>query len=221
MQKHEVRGWIEETGVIAAVRARTKEDALFAAETLVPSGVPVIEIGLTVPQAMAVIALLAKRIPGIVVGAGDVNDAQTAQQCLDAGAQFLTSDGFDPAVSQVAARGNVVVLPGALSPTEVLGAWETNSDFVKLFPCVQMGGSAYIKYLRSMFPHIPLLAAGGVNQRNASELILAGAVAVGIGRELVPQDAVRLRQAARISELARRFLDFVKSGRAHLAAHVG
>jgi len=220
MQKHEVRGWIEETGVIAAVRVRTKEDALFAAETLVQGGIPVIEIGLTVPQATTVITLLAKRVPGIVLGAGDVNDADLARQCLDAGAQFLSSDGFDPAVSEVGAKQNVVVLPGALTPTEVLSAWETNSDFVKLFPCVQMGGSAYIKYLSSMFPHIPLIAAGGVNQQNASELILAGAIAVGVGSELIPKEAVRLRQAARIAELARRFLDFVKSGRAHLAAHV-
>ena len=218
MQKHEVRGWIEETGVIAAVRARTKEDAVFAAETLVNSGIPVIEIGLTIPQATTVINLLAKRIPGIVVGAGDVNDAETARQCLDAGAQFLTSEGFDSAVSEIAAKENVVLLPGAMTPTEVLNAWETNADFVKLFPCVQIGGSAYIKYLRSMFPHIPLIAAGGVTQQNASELILAGAIAVGVGRELIPSEAVRLRQFGRIAELARRFLDFVKSGRAHLAA---
>jgi 2-dehydro-3-deoxyphosphogluconate aldolase/(4S)-4-hydroxy-2-oxoglutarate aldolase len=219
MQKHEVRGWIEETGIIASLRVRTKEDALFAAEVLAYSGIAVVEIPLTVPQATAVISQLAKRIPGIVVGAGDVTDAEAAHQCIDSGARFLTSDGFDSSVIEFGAKQNVALLPGALSPTEVIRAWETSSDFVKIFPCAQIGGPAYIKSLHVMFPHIPLIASGGVDQQNASDLILAGAIAIGVGRELIPKEAIRLRQSARIGELSRRFLDFVKSGRAHLATH--
>jgi 2-dehydro-3-deoxyphosphogluconate aldolase/(4S)-4-hydroxy-2-oxoglutarate aldolase len=113
----------------------------------------------------------------------------------------------------------VVVIPGTLTPTEVISAWETKSDFVKVVPCAQIGGPTYIGSLHVMFPHIPLIASGGVDQQSASKLILAGAIAIGVGRELIPKEAIRLRQSARIGELARRFLDFVKSGRAHLAAY--
>jgi 2-dehydro-3-deoxyphosphogluconate aldolase/(4S)-4-hydroxy-2-oxoglutarate aldolase len=166
-----------------------------------------------------VISHLAKGVPGVVVGAGSVTSPEAARQCLDAGAQFLTSDGFHPAVVEFAAKQGVVVIPGALTPTEVISAWETNSDFVKVVPCAQLGGPTYIASLHVMFPHIPLIASGGVDQLSASKLILAGAIGLGIGRELIPREAVRLHQSARIGELARRFLDFVKSGKAHLAAH--
>ena len=219
MTKQEVRAWIEETGVIAAVREHSTESALFAAEAVAVSGIPVVEIALTVPKADMVISHLAKGVPGIVVGAGSVTNPEAARQCLDAGAQFITSDGFHPAVVEFAAKQGVVVIPGALTPTEVISAWEVNSDFVKVVPCAQLGGASYIASLHVMFPHIPLIASGGVDQQSASKLIQAGAIGLGIGRELIPREAVRLHQSARIGELARRFLDFVKSGRAHLAAH--
>jgi 2-dehydro-3-deoxyphosphogluconate aldolase/(4S)-4-hydroxy-2-oxoglutarate aldolase len=219
MTKQEVRAWIEETGVIAAVRERSKENALFAAEAVCQGGIPVVEIALTVPQATTVISQLAKSIPGIVVGAGSVTRPDAARQCLDAGAQFLTSDGFHPAVIEFAAKQNVVFIPGTLTPTEVISAWETNADFVKVVPCAQLGGPAYIASLHAMFPDIPLIASGGVDQLSASKLVLAGAIALGVGRELIPREAIQHRQAARIGELARRFLDFVKSGKAHLAAY--
>src|ERR1700730_18959762 len=219
MTKQEVRAWIEETGVIASVREKSSEDALFAAEVLAQSGVPVVEIALTMPHATTVISDLAKRIPGIIVGAGSVTRPETARQCLDAGAQFLTSDGFHPEVIEFGAKQNVVVIPGTLTPTEVLSAWETSSDFVKVVPCAQLGGPAYIGSLHVMFPHIPLIASGGVDQQSASKLILAGAIAIGVGRELLPKEAIRLHQSARIGEVARRFLDFVQSGRVHLAAY--
>jgi 2-dehydro-3-deoxyphosphogluconate aldolase/(4S)-4-hydroxy-2-oxoglutarate aldolase len=219
MTKQEVRAWIEETGVIAAVRERSKDDAFFAAEVLAQSGIPVVEIAITMPQAMSVITQMAKTIPGIIIGAGSVTKPEAASQCLDAGAQFITSDGFHPAVNQFSEKHNVVMIPGALTPTEVISAWETCSDFVKVVPCAQLGGPPYIASLHAMFPDIPLIASGGVDQQSAPKLILAGAIAIGVGRELIPKDAIRLRQAARIGELARRFLDFVKSGKAHLAAH--
>ncbi len=218
MKKYEVRGWIEETGIIAAVRVYSREDALFAGEALAGQGIPVVEITLTVPQATSVISQLVKTIPHIIVGAGGVTDVEVARQCLDAGAQFLTGDGLHPAVIEFAARQDVVVVPGALTPTEVITAWEARSDFVKVVPCAQIGGETYIGSLHRMFPHIPLIASGGVSQQNASKFILAGAIALGVGRELIPNEAIRLRQSDRIGELARRFLGFVKSGRDHLAA---
>jgi 2-dehydro-3-deoxyphosphogluconate aldolase/(4S)-4-hydroxy-2-oxoglutarate aldolase len=137
---------------------------------------------------------------------------------LDAGAQFLTSDGLHSDVLDFAVREEVVVFPGALTPTEVITAWKSGCDFVKVVPCAQIGGETYIRSLHSMFPRIPVIAAGGVNQQNAFSFILAGAVALGIGSELIPHDAIRGRQADRIAELARRFVGFVKSGRAHLLA---
>ena len=218
MNKLEVRGWIEEAGIIAAIRVYSAEDALFAAAAVASSGIPVVEITLTVPQATKVIAHLLKSIPGIVVGAGGVTHAAIALQCLEAGAQFLTSDGLHPEVIELAANKGVVVIPGVLTPTEVITAWGLSSDFVKVVPCAQIGGETYIGSLSRMYPHIPLIASGGVTQQNASKFIVAGAIALGVGRELIPPEAVRLRQPDRIGELARRFLGFVKNGRDHLAA---
>jgi 2-dehydro-3-deoxyphosphogluconate aldolase/(4S)-4-hydroxy-2-oxoglutarate aldolase len=218
VKKFEVRGWFEDTGIVAAVRVNSTEDAIFAARSVVAGGIVVIEIPLTVPQAMKVINQLAKITPSIVVGAGGVTDPATAQACLDAGAQFLTCDGLLPDVIEFAAKQEVVAFPGALTPTEVITAWGAKSDFVKVVPCAHIGGEAYIASLHQMFPKIPLIASGGVNQLNASNFILAGAVALGVGRELIPSDAIRRRQEDRIGELARRFRGFVKAGRDHLAA---
>lgn len=218
MKKHEVRAWIEDTGIIAAVRVYSAEDALFAAQAVAAGGVPVVEITLTVPQATDVISHLVKNNPRMVVGAGGVTHTAAALQCLEAGAQFLTTDGVHPAIIEFAVNQGVVVIPGALTPTEIIGAWGANSDFVKVVPCAEIGGETYIGSLHGMYPHIPLIASGGVNQQNASNFILSGAIAMGIGRELIPPEAIRRRQSDRIGELARRFLGFVKSGRDHLSA---
>jgi 2-dehydro-3-deoxyphosphogluconate aldolase / (4S)-4-hydroxy-2-oxoglutarate aldolase len=219
MTKQEVRAWIEEIGIIAAVRERSMDNALYAGDVIARSGIPVVEIATTVPQFTTVISHLAKSVPGIVVGAGSVTHPEIALRSLDAGAQFLTSDGFHPVVSEFAAQKGVVIIPGALTPTEVISAWEAPADFVKVVPCAQLGGPPYIASLHAMFPHIPLVASGGVDQQSASKLIIAGAVAIGVGRELLPREAIQLHQTARIGELARRFLDFVKSGRSHLEAY--
>lgn len=218
MKRFEVRGWFEETGVVASVRVNSAENALFAAEAVAAGGVVVIEIPLTVPQALKVITKVAQTIPGVVVGAGGVTSPAIARSCLDAGAQFLTSDGLEPEVIEFASEADVVVFPGALTPTEVITAWKAKSDFVKVVPCAHIGGAGYIASLHQMFPQIPLVASGGVNQQNASQFIIAGAVALGVGRELLPPDAVHRRQHDRIGELARRFIGFVKAGRDHLVA---
>lgn len=218
MTKHEVRKSIEETGIIAAIRVNSSEDALFAAAAVASSGIPVVEITLTVPQATKVIAHLLKTIPGIIVGAGGVTNAAVAAECFDAGAQFLTGDGLHTEVIEFAVKHDVIAIPGALTPTEVITAWEAKSDFVKVVPCAQIGGETYIASLSRMYPHIPLVASGGVTQQNASKFIVAGASALGVGRELIPDEAIRLRQPDRIGELARRFVGFVRAGRQHLAA---
>ena len=218
MKKHEVRAWIEEVGVIPAIRVRSPEDALFAVEAIAQGGIPIAEITLTVPGAIKLISQLRKENSHMVVGAGGVMDETAAQQSLDAGAQFLTSDGLHREVVEFAQLHELVVFPGALTPTEVITAWQGRCDFVKVVPCAQLGGDTYIRSLHRMFPHLPLIAAGGINQQTASQYIVSGAVALGIGGELIPQDAIRGRQVDRIAELARRFVGFVKSGREHLLA---
>lgn len=215
MKAKDVRARIEETGIVAAIRMFSPEEALFAVEGLAHGGVSVVEITLTVPHATKVISRLAEKVPEVVVGAGGVADTAVARQCLDAGAQFLTSDGLHPGVIEFAVKQDVMIFPGALTPTEVMTAWDAHADMVKVVPCAQIGGETYIASLHRMFPQIPLIAAGGVSQRNASRFIFAGATALGIGRELIPQEALRHHQSGRISNLAQRFLGYVKAGREH------
>ena len=218
MKKQEVRGWIEEVGIIPAIRVHSAEDALFAADAIAKGGIPVVEITLTVPMAFKVISQLRQDNPNLVVGAGGVTDTSAARHCLDAGAQFLTSDGLHQEVVDFAVKEEVVVFPGALTPTEVITAWKSGCDFVKVVPCAQIGGETYIRSLHRMFPNIPVIAAGGVTQQNATNFILAGALGLGIGHELIPNEAIRRRQPDRIGELARRFVGFVKSARVEVAA---
>ena len=213
MKREEVRNRIKEIGILAAIRVDSKEDALFAAEAVYHGGVPAVEIALTLPGATEVISQLVQHNPQLIVGAGSVLNAEAARACLDAGAMFLTSDGLRQALVEFAARKEVVVFPGALTPTEVITAWESGCDFVKVVPCAQIGGETYIRSLHRMFPQIPLIAAGGVSQESASRYIFAGAIGLGIGGELLPRGAIRRRQIKRIHELARRFVGFVKSAR--------
>ncbi|MGH9712523.1 MAG: bifunctional 4-hydroxy-2-oxoglutarate aldolase/2-dehydro-3-deoxy-phosphogluconate aldolase [Candidatus Acidiferrales bacterium] len=217
MNKAEVCARIVEIGIIPAVRASSAEDARFAAEAVSAAGIPIVEITMTVPGAIDVISYLIKHVPGMIVGAGSVLDVETARQCLEAGANFLTSDGLDLNVVELAAKEGSAVLPGALTPTEVITAWKAGADFVKLVPCAQVGGESYVRAVKAMLPQALLVAAGGVNQVTAANFILAGATALGVGTELIPKNAIRLREAARIRVLAHRFLGYVKSARAQMA----
>jgi 2-dehydro-3-deoxyphosphogluconate aldolase/(4S)-4-hydroxy-2-oxoglutarate aldolase len=149
----------------------------------------------------------------MAVGAGTVLDEDLARRCIEAGARFLTSPGFVPEVVAYARKANVVVFPGALTPTEVIAAWKAGSDFVKIFPTAPIGGVQYIRALKVPLPQIPLIATGGVNQLTALDFIAVGATAIGVGAELLPPEALHLRQENRIRELARRFLGMVKEGR--------
>ena len=213
MNKQEVRGRIEEVGVIPAVRVSSAEDALFAAEAVSRGGIPIVEVTLTVPEAHKVISHLVQNAPQVIVGAGGVSDVETARRCLDAGAEFLASDGLDLEIVNFAVTENTVVIPGTLTPSEIMSVWKLGPDFVKVVPCAQVGGESYIRALKAMFPKVPLIAAGGVNQQTASSFILAGAIALGIGAELIPRESIRMRQPDRIAELARRFTGFVSSAR--------
>jgi len=213
MNREQVSALIEEIGIFPGIRLKSADEALYAAEALYRAGIPIAEVTMTVPGAIKVIRSLADRFPDMAVGAGTVLDAQTAEQCLDAGARFLTSTGFVPEVIEAARRKSVVAIPGALTPTEVIAAWKSGADFVKIFPAAPVGGDLYLRSLKLPLPQVKLIAAGGVNQQTALSYILAGAAALGVGGELIPRDAVLKHQYDRIHELARRFLSFVSDGR--------
>lgn len=213
MKKDEVCELIKKVGIIPAIRVSSGDDAHFAAEAVTKGGIPIVEITMTVPGATELIAHLARYHPKMVVGAGTVCNLETARKCIDAGASFLTAPGFDPAIVEFAAKAEVAVLPGALTPTEVLSAWRAGSDFVKVFPCALVGGDKYIKALKASFIDIPIVAAGGVNQQTAGSFILSGATAIGVGRELIPTEAIEYKQSERIRELALRFSKSVKDAR--------
>jgi 2-dehydro-3-deoxyphosphogluconate aldolase / (4S)-4-hydroxy-2-oxoglutarate aldolase len=216
MNREDVRARIAEVGIVSAIRASSPEDALFAAQAVASGGIPIVELTMTVPGAIEVIAHLVRNGPELIVGAGTVWDVETARRCLDAGTKFLTTTGLDLKTVEFADQQKVVIFPGALTPTEVMTAWKAGVDFVKVFPCSQMGGAPYIKALKAPFPQVPLIASGGVNQLNVAEFFLAGATAVGVGAHLVPKKAVELRQPHRIHELAVRLVNTVKEVRGQM-----
>ncbi len=222
MNKQQVRDRIVEIGVVPVVRASSAAEALLAAEAVCAGGIPIVEITMTVPSAVEVIRELRKSaLPGVLIGAGTVLDAETARRCVDAGAEFLVSPGLNLPTVEFAAREGKVMLAGALTPTEVITAWNVGSDFVKIFPCGQVGGVKYIKALKGPFPQIPLVPTGGVNLNTAAELIEAGATALGIGGELVPADALKSGKTEVIVESARKFLAIVQQARARMASPDG
>jgi 2-dehydro-3-deoxyphosphogluconate aldolase/(4S)-4-hydroxy-2-oxoglutarate aldolase len=213
LKREHVQERIKAVGIVAAIRLGSKEDALFAVEAVRQGGVPIVEIAMTLDSATEVISHLRKHNAELIVGAGSVLNVEMAEVCLNEGAQFITSDRLHPALFEFAAKNEVVAFPGALTPSEVIAAWESGCDFVKVVPCAQMGGEGYIRSLHAMFPGIPLIAAGGIDLQTGPKYISAGAVALGIGRELVPREAIRRKQEARIHEIARRFVASVKNAR--------
>jgi len=213
MTKQDVRARIEEIGIIPAVRASSVEETLFAAASLLKGGINVVEITTTMSGAVETIAELTRTMPELIVGADAVLDVETAGACLDAGARFLTSPGLDLDIVNLGGRHNVLVIPGALTPSEVAAACRAGTDFIKVFPCSQVGGASYIKALKGPFPHVAFIASGGVTQQTVADFIRAGASALGIGEHLVPREAVHRRNATWILELTRRFIGMVKEAR--------
>jgi 2-dehydro-3-deoxyphosphogluconate aldolase/(4S)-4-hydroxy-2-oxoglutarate aldolase len=213
MTREEVAAKIEEIGIFPGIRVQSGNHALYCAEILWGAGIPVAEITMTVPGGIDVIRTLAEGFPELVVGAGTVLDTETAKACLDAGARFITSTGMVHSVIEATLQANVVCIPGALTPTEVIACHKAGADYVKIFPVASIGGDLYLRSLKLPLPHVKLIAAGGVNQKNVVSFIRAGASALGVGMELLPREAILKRQSHRIHELARRFLALVKEAR--------
>lgn len=213
MKKEEVSALITNVGVVPVVRAGSPDEALFAAQSIAHGGIPIVEITMTVPGAIEVIAELVKTAPQILVGAGTVINAEAARKCMEVGAKFLVSPGFNTETVAVAHERGILMMAGALTPTEVMSVWEAGADFVKIFPCGNLGGAKYIQALKGPFPQVPMVPTGGVNLETAADYIRAGAAALGVGGELVQKEAVRTRNGELLSGLAKQFVELVKEAR--------
>jgi 2-dehydro-3-deoxyphosphogluconate aldolase/(4S)-4-hydroxy-2-oxoglutarate aldolase len=214
MTKQEVANRIMEIGIVPVVRASSAKQAMLATEAVCAGGIPIVEVTMTVPDAIEVIAALSKNMGSeVLIGAGTVLDADTAQRCIDTGAEFVVSPGFDLETVKSVNRAGKLMMAGGLTPTEVIGVWKAGSDFVKIFPCGAVGGAKYIKALKGPLPQIPMIPTGGVNLTTATDFILAGAAALGIGGELVSASALESGDLAPIVEAARGFVSIVRNAR--------
>jgi 2-dehydro-3-deoxyphosphogluconate aldolase/(4S)-4-hydroxy-2-oxoglutarate aldolase len=214
MNKEQVRQRIASVGIVPVIRASGPQQALAAAEAVQAGGIPIVEVTMTVPGALDVIEQLAKSAgKDLLIGAGTVLDAGSAQRCLDAGAMFLVSPGLDLPTVSFARSKNVLMIAGALTPSEVMTAWKAGSDVVKIFPCGSVGGAKYIKALKGPLPKIPMIPTGGVNLETAADFIAAGCEALGVGGELVSASALKSGAAHEITSAARRFVQIVQEAR--------
>jgi 2-dehydro-3-deoxyphosphogluconate aldolase/(4S)-4-hydroxy-2-oxoglutarate aldolase len=210
---------IVEVGIVPIIRVESVSQAITAAEAVYAGGVAIVEVTMTVPGAVDAIAQLVKRLgKEVLVGAGTVLDVNDARRCLDAGARFLVSPGFDLETVKLAQDEDVPIIAGALTATEVIMAWKAGADFVKVFPCSLVGGPKYIKALRGPLPQIPLVPTGGVNLETAADYIRAGATALGVGGELVSTAALKAGRAQSITDAAKQYAAIVRETRNQLAA---
>jgi 2-dehydro-3-deoxyphosphogluconate aldolase / (4S)-4-hydroxy-2-oxoglutarate aldolase len=214
MKKEDVARRIVEVGIVPVVRASSAELAMAAARAVCAGGIPIIELTMTVPGAVEAIRELKKTLGvGVLIGAGTVLDVDSATQCLDAGAEFLVSPGFDRETVEFANNEGKLIMAGALTPTEVITAWKAGVGFVKIFPCGNVGGASYIKALKAALPQIPMVPTGGVNAHTAADFLRAGASALGIGGELVSAAALKAGDFAAITDTARRYAAIVQAAR--------
>ena len=215
MNTESVRRRISKIGIVPVVRAASVEEARRAVEAIHLGGIPVIEITMTVPDATKIIQELAKYYGSeVLIGAGTVTNAQDAENCIDAGAEFLVSPGLSVAVLQVAAKRGILAIPGALTPTEVMEAREAGAQVIKIFPCSSVGGPRHIKALRAPFPDAHFIPTGGVNLSNAAGYFAAGAFALGVGADLVDLAALRENNPQKIIAGAKALVQAVELARA-------
>ncbi len=214
MTKDQAAARIVEIGIVPVIRASSAQLAIRAADAVCAGGIPIVEMTMTVPGAVEAISQLAKSLGSdVLIGAGTVLDSQTVQRCIDAGAEFIVSPGFDLGTVQAVNRLGKLMMTGALTPTEVISAWKAGSDFVKVFPCGAVGGAKYIKALKAPLPQIPMVPTGGVNLQTAADFIRAGASALGIGGELVSASALNSGETKDITATAREYVEIVREAR--------
>ncbi|MGA2327253.1 MAG: bifunctional 4-hydroxy-2-oxoglutarate aldolase/2-dehydro-3-deoxy-phosphogluconate aldolase [Bryobacteraceae bacterium] len=219
MTKGQILAFITDIGIVPVVRAASAESALKAVEAIYNGGIRAAEITMTVPGAIRALEKAADAFGDrLVLGAGTVLDPETARACMLAGAEFFVSPNLKLATIEMVKRYSKVVIPGALTPTEVLTAWEAGADIVKIFPCGNVGGAKYIKALKAPYPHIELIPTGGVNLETAGDFLKAGACAVAVGAELVDAKSIREGRLEVIEERARQYLAAIAKARAEMAA---
>jgi 2-dehydro-3-deoxyphosphogluconate aldolase/(4S)-4-hydroxy-2-oxoglutarate aldolase len=218
MNKSEIIQRIRDIGIIPVVRASSADEAIQVVEAIRAGGVSLLEITMTVPGAVQVIEQLTRRFGDeAMVGAGTVLDPETARACIDAGAKFIVSPSLNLDTIAYCGEQNIPVMPGALTPTEIVTAWNAGADFVKVFPCGAMGGASYIKSLKAPLPQIELVPTGGVTLTTAASFIQAGAAAIGVGADLVDVKAIRAGHASKVTEAALAYVEAVRSARSSAA----
>jgi 2-dehydro-3-deoxyphosphogluconate aldolase/(4S)-4-hydroxy-2-oxoglutarate aldolase len=214
MEKREVFKRMVAEGLIPIVRVSSAQEAMDVADAIKEGGVSCIEITMTVQGAIDVIKELTQKYKDeIIMGAGTVLDPETGRAALLAGAQFIVSPTLNIDLIQLAHRYSAVVIPGTMTPTEILTAWNAGADMVKVFPAAQLGGPEYIKAIRGPLPQILLVPTGGVNLQNAGAFIKAGATALGVGGELVDKKAVKEKKFNIITENTRAYLKVIREAR--------
>jgi 2-dehydro-3-deoxyphosphogluconate aldolase/(4S)-4-hydroxy-2-oxoglutarate aldolase len=213
VSKAKVLAALKEIGLVPVLRAESVEKAMALAEAIAAGGVTVLEVTMTVPGAIQVMRQLAEKRPDILIGAGTVLDAETARMCILEGAQFVVSPALNLATIDMCHRYSIPVLPGALTPTEIVTAWEAGADVVKVFPCSALGGAKYLTALKGPLPHIDLIPTGGVSVATAAEFLAAGAFALGVGSDLVDAKAMAAGKPEVVTETARKYLQIVKEHR--------
>ena len=214
MEKREVFNRMISEGLVPVIRVSSAQEAVDVADAIKEGGVTLIEITMSVPGAIDVIKELAQKYRDeIIMGAGTVLDPETGRTALLAGAQFIVTPTLNLDVIQLAHRYSAVVVPGAMTPTEILTAWNAGADMVKVFPAAQLGGPEYLKAIRGPLPQILLVPTGGVNLQNAGAFIKAGAAALGVGGELVDKKAVKEKKFHIITENTRAFLKVIREAR--------
>lgn len=219
MNSREIFSFIAEVGIVPVVRTTSAESAIQAVEALYRGGVRAAEITMTVPGAIRALEKCADRLGGkILLGAGTVLDPETARTCMLAGAEFFVTPSLRVSTIEVAKRYSKVICPGALTPTEVLAAWEAGADAVKIFPCGNVGGAKYIKALKGPFPQIEMVPTGGVNLETVGDFLKAGSCAVGVGGELVDGKSIKEGRFDVIEERARQYLAAISKARSEMAA---
>ena len=214
MDKAEIIKHIEDLGLVPVVRASSADEAMQAIDAIKAGGVNVLEITMTVPGAVKVIEEVVKQFGSeVLVGAGTVLDPETATDCLNAGAQFIVSPALNLDTVTLCRSKDVPVMPGALTPTEVVTAWNAGADLVKVFPCGSVGGASYVKNLKAPLPQIKLIPTGGVSLKTAGDFIKAGASALGVGTDLVDVKAIREGNPQIVTERAKQFVDIIREAR--------
>jgi 2-dehydro-3-deoxyphosphogluconate aldolase/(4S)-4-hydroxy-2-oxoglutarate aldolase len=219
MQKNAILRSIIDIGVVPVVRTPTAESAIKSIEAIYRGGIRAAEITMTVPGAIKALEKVADQFGDkIVLGAGTVLDPETARACMLAGAEFFVTPSLKPATIEMCRRYSKVIMPGALTPTEVLTAWEAGADVVKVFPCGNVGGAKYIKALKGPFPQIEMVPTGGVNLETTVDFLRAGACAVAVGGELIDAKSIAEGKYEVFEERARLYLEKVKEARSQKAS---